>query len=133
MLYSHAGIVTEMYDHTNYDGSRYALTGFLNPGAANYSQEVRKEYVLRQLQELLGDEVLEAVAYYDKTWGDEYLVSGSPVIQRPHQYNGHPVFEQAYLNGRLYFCGTETSPVHGGYMEGAIVAAKRTANALLQE
>ncbi|SEW45193.1 flavin monoamine oxidase family protein [Chitinophaga arvensicola] len=130
MLYSHAGMVTEMYDHSSYDGDKYALTGFLNPGAAHYSQEVRQEFVLRQLQELFGDEIMQAVGYYDKVWNDEYLLSGTAFIQRPHQYNGHPVFHQPYMNNRLFFCGTETSAVCGGYMEGAVSAAKRTVEAL---
>jgi monoamine oxidase len=130
MLYSHAGMVTEMYDHTNCEGDKYGFTGFLNPGAAGYSPEVRKEYVLRQLQELFGSEVMSAVSYYDKVWDDEYLLSGSQDIRRPHQHNGHPVFEQPYMDGRLFFCGTETAPVCGGYMEGAVVAAKSTAAAL---
>jgi monoamine oxidase len=32
------------------------------------------------------------------------------------------------MNGRLYFSGTETAGEFAGYMEGALIAAKRTAN-----
>ena len=39
MLYSHAGIIVEMYDHTNFENDRYGFTGFLNSGTAGYLQE----------------------------------------------------------------------------------------------
>src|SRR5690606_38291600 len=55
MLYSHAGIIMEMYDHTNFEENKFGFTGFLNGGAATYSPEVRRELVLRQLGDLLGD------------------------------------------------------------------------------
>lgn len=37
MLYSHAGIIVEMYDPTNFEESKFGFTGFLNGGAAVYS------------------------------------------------------------------------------------------------
>lgn len=126
MLYSHAGIITEMYDHTNFEGDKYGFTGFLNGGAASYNQEVRKEFVLRQLGELLGIKALNPIAYFDKIWTDEFVLSGNQIIHRPHQNNGHPVLQRDYMNGKLSFCGTETADEFAGYMEGAIIAAKRT-------
>lgn len=123
MLYSHAGIVTEMYDHTNVEETTFGFTGFLNSGAASYSQEVRKELVLNQLASLLGNEILNFIAYDDKVWTDEYMSGGPQLIQRPHQHNGHPLLQESYMNGKLYFSGTETAPQFGGYMEGAIISA----------
>lgn len=124
MLYSHAGIVVEMYDHTNFEESRFGFTGFLNSGAAAYPQQVRKELVLRQLEELLGEEALQPLAYFDKIWTDEFIMVGNPVIQRPHQNNGHSLLQKSYMGGKLFFSGTETAPVCPGYMEGAVVAAR---------
>jgi monoamine oxidase len=53
------------------------------------------------------------------------------VIHQPHQNNGHPLLQQSYLNGKLYFGGTdggtETANESPGYMEGAVVAAKKLA------
>lgn len=126
MLYSHAGIITEMYDHTNYEETKFGFTGFLNPGAVSYSKEVRKELVLKQLIELLGEEAAHSTTYFDKVWKDEFILEGSPIIQRPHQNNGHPLLQHPYMNSKLFFCGTETSPMYGGYMEGAIISAKNT-------
>lgn len=125
MMYSHAGIISEMYDHTNFEGDKYGLTGFLNPGTAPLGEEERKKYVLRQLQALLGDEVLQLVAYYDKVWTGEYIQGEHSPYLRPHQNNGHEIFGNAYLNGRFYFCGTETAQSYPGYMEGAVIAAEQ--------
>lgn len=130
MLYSHAGIIMEMYDHTNFEENKFGFTGFLNGGALNYSQEVRKEFVLRQLTVLLGEEVLNPVSYFDKVWTDEYVLAGNQLIQRPHQNNGHLLLQQSYLNGKLYFSGTETATEFAGYMEGAVISAIKIINEL---
>src|SRR5699024_9176367 len=124
MLYSHAGIITEMYDHTNFEEDKFGFTGFLNAGAAAYASEVREEFVLRQLTDLLGAKALKHIAYFDKVWTDEYILDGNHVIQHPHQYNGHPLLQQSYMDGKLFFGGAETATEFSGYMEGAVIAAQ---------
>jgi len=133
MLYSHAGIVMEMYDHTNMEGSKFGFTGFLNGGTVQFKPEIRKEYVLRQLIGLFGPDAERPTTYFDKVWNDKYIISGNPVISQPHQNNGHSLLLESYMNSKLYFGATETSPVNGGYMEGAVRAAKRVANRLIRE
>ena len=127
MLYSHADIVVEMYDHTNFEEDKYGFTGFLNGGAARYSQDVRKENVLRHLSELLGEEARHPSVYFDKVWNDAFIIEGNQFIGRPHQNNGHPLLHKGYMNGKLFFCGTETASEFPGYMEGAVEAARRVA------
>ncbi|MBN8788593.1 MAG: FAD-dependent oxidoreductase [Terrimonas sp.] len=127
MLYSHAGIIMEMYDHTNFEEDKFGFTGFLNGGAAAYSPEVRKEFVLRQLGELIGEKALKPTAYFDKVWTDEFILDDKQVIQRPHQNNGHPLLQQSYMGGKLFFAATETATEFPGYMEGAVIAAQSIA------
>ncbi|WP_185218103.1 NAD(P)/FAD-dependent oxidoreductase [Sphingobacterium mizutaii] len=124
MLYSHAGIITEMYDHTNFEENKFGFTGFLNGGAAAYLQEVRKELVLRQLGDLIGEKALNPTAYFDKVWTNEFILAGNQIIKHPHQDNGHPLLQQSYMNGNLYFAATETATQYPGYMEGAVIAAR---------
>ncbi len=133
MLYSHSGIVMEMYDHTNAELDKFGFTGFLNGAAASYSPEIRKEFVLKQLQELLGEEALGPVVYEDKVWIDEFVSGGNQVIHRPHQNNGHPLLRESYFDERLYFSGTETSAEFPGYMEGAICSAQNTFQKVLND
>jgi monoamine oxidase len=130
MLYSHADIVTEMYDHTNFEENKFGFTGFLNGGCAGFSPEVRRSNVLRHLSGLLGNEALTPTTYFDKIWNDEYIVQGNQFIERPHQNNGHPFLQKGYLHNKIYFCGTETSTKFPGYMEGAIQAALRVSDAI---
>ena len=125
MLYSHADIVVEMYDHTNLEEDKYGFTGFLNGEAAGFSAEIRQANVVRQLSELFGDDAKQPTAYYDKVWNDEYISKGSTIIERPHLNNGHPLLQINYMNGKLFFCGTETAGEYPGYMEGAVDAAIR--------
>ncbi len=129
MLYSHAGIIMEMYDHTNFEENKFGFTGFLNGGAASYASMVRKEFVLRQLAELLGEQALTPTAYFDKVWTDEFILDDKQVIQRPHQNNGHPLLQQSYMGGKLLFAATETATEFPGYMEGAVIAAQSIAAA----
>ncbi|WP_114789683.1 FAD-dependent oxidoreductase [Niabella yanshanensis] len=124
MLYSHAGIIVEMYDHTNAEQNRFGFTGFLNASAAAYTYEVRREYTLRQLTELMGENASNPLTYHDKIWNEEYLIAGNPIIMRPHQNNGHPFLQESYMEDRLHFCNTETATEFAGYMEGAVVAAR---------
>ena len=132
MLYSHTGIVSEMYDHSNFEESKFGFTGFLNGAAASYTQEARKEYVLQQLHELFGDKILNPLSYFDKIWTDEFISGANQIIQRPHQNNGHKLLQESYLNGRLYFSGTETSSNYPGYMEGAIHSSMRVMKDMLE-
>jgi len=131
MLFSHSGIITEMYDHTNFEESKFGFTGFLNGSAASYLPYVRKENVVLQLTNLLGSQASNPVSYFDKIWTDEFILGGSQIIQRPHQFNGHPLLLENYLKGKLLFCATETATEFAGYMEGAVVAARRAAAQIL--
>lgn len=126
MLYSHVGIVTEMYDHTNFEGNKFGFTGFLNSGSSGYSKELRKELVLKQLAGLLGKDAAQPLTYNEKIWIDEFISNGNSRINRPHQNNGHPFFQESYMNGKLFFSGTESNTEFSGYMEGAVLSAKNT-------
>jgi monoamine oxidase len=128
MLYSHTDIVTEMYDHTNFEGNKFGFTGFLNGACARFSQEVRKSNVLRHLSELFGQEALQPTSYFDKVWNDEYIVQGNQIVEKPHQNNGHPYLQYSYVHDKIFFCGTETSSNFPGYMEGAVQSAIRVAD-----
>src|SRR6185437_3877669 len=96
-------------------------------GAAGYTREVRQELVLRQLTALLGEAAGRPAAYFDKVWNDDIVVSGEPMILRPHQNQGHPALQMPYMEGKLFLCSTEVSTEHPGYLEGAASAAKLVA------
>ena len=126
MLFSRVGIVNEMYDHVNYEEDRFGFTGFLNGGAASYTQEERKQYVFLLLEKLLGKEANDFLVYSDKVWTDEFILGENPIIYQGHQNNGDPLLWKSYMQDKLFYCGTECSHAFPGYMEGAIISAKKT-------
>lgn len=121
--YSQAGPATEIYDHTNFEETAFALKGFLSAGAAQLSEDGRREMVLRQLVKLFGLEAANYLSYIDWPWAHEpfthHKYNGYIL---PHQNSGHPAFARPLMNGRLFLSGTETSPEFGGYMDGAVLS-----------
>ena len=126
-VYSQSGLATEIYDHTNFEKTKFALKGFLNGSASHYSFEERREKVLSKLTDYFGKDAQDYVSYNDKIWNDRYIQSSTESFLAPHVNNGHPVFAKGYMNNKLFFTGTETSKQFGGYMEGAIIAANEMA------
>jgi monoamine oxidase len=128
-LFSQASIITEMYDHSTFDNTGYALKGFLNGATSQLSVEERKTKVIAQLKKLFGSDAENFVAYYEKVWRDEPLTfCYYDHLVMAHQNNGHQLYQNSFLNNKLYISGSETATQHPGYMEGAIVAAKNIAS-----
>lgn len=122
-VYSQSGLATEMYDHTDFEESKFALKGFLNGSASHFSLEERKARVIQQLVHYYGSEASEFLSYTDKIWDDKYITSPQDGFLLPHQNNGHPIFNGSFMEGKFFFCGAETAKNYGGYMDGAVRAA----------
>lgn len=115
------GAVTELYDHGNAEESTYALMGFLNEGLRDLSAEERKKRILEYLTKYLGVEIGDYLTYEEKDWSQDWNTSCEAlksVYMSPSYDN--PVFAETYMKNRLVFSGAETSPLYGGYMDGAI-------------
>ena len=121
-LFSNSGPFTELYDQSS--GAYRALVGFLHPKLSVHSPEERRSAAHIQLSRLLGTTPDSLVTYYECNWKQE-VFTHSPYsgFIPPHQHNGHPVFRQPLLQGRLILSGTETASIHPGYMEGAVESA----------
>jgi monoamine oxidase len=125
-IYSQVGLITEMYDHSNAAENGFSLMGFIEGSALPYSKEEREKMVINQLTKLLGTAASDYRYYEDSCWANEPMTHvASADFIRPHQNNGHPLFAKSHWGNKLFFAGTETSNVCGGYMDGAICAAKR--------
>ncbi|MBP2283905.1 monoamine oxidase [Flavobacterium sp. CG_23.5] len=124
-LFSQVGIINEMYDHSTYDTTGFALKGFLNGGTNILSKEDRKAKVIAQLIKGFGPAAADYVGYHEKVWRDDPLVFYPyETLVMGHQNNGHALYKNALLNEKLYISGSETASENPGYMDGAIVAAK---------
>ena len=122
-IFSQSGLATEIYDHSNYENTKFSLKGFLNGSAYHYTHAEREEKVIAQLKHYFGAEVEKFESYNDKIWDNKYIRPKEDIFLPPHFNNGHAVYEDSYMNGNLFFTGTETSNTFSGYMEGAIISS----------
>ncbi|MCW2119150.1 flavin monoamine oxidase family protein [Flavobacterium sp. 7A] len=130
-LFSHVGIITEMYDHCTFDTKGFALKGFLNGGTNVLSKEERQSKVIQQLVQCFGKEAENYTAYHEKVWRDEALTFFPyEDLVMAHQNNGHDLYQKSFLNDKLHFAGSETATQNPGYMDGAIVAAQTISSKL---
>ena len=132
MVIGQVGAVTELYDHSDVKDEYYALMGFINEGLRDVSVEARKRRILDYLSKYLGREVLDYLTYSEKDWSQDRNTSCETIksIYMSPTY-GNPVFGEAYMEGRLLFSGAETSPIFGGYMDGAIYSGIKAAKKVL--
>lgn len=125
------GPVVELYDHTNADETAFSLMGFVNEGLRDVSTADRRERILKYLETYLGDAVRNYITYEEKDWSKDSFTSCSSLksVYMSPKY-GNEVFSSFYMNDKLLFSGTETSPYFGGYLEGAIISGILSANKL---
>lgn len=126
------GPVIELYDHSSHDEQTHALMGFVNEGLRDTSPEDRKSRILGYLEKYLGPEVRNPIDYFEKDWSEDAFTSSQQLksVYMSPEY-GNMAFDRAYMDGKLLFSGTETSPVYGGYLEGAVYSGLKTAQVLL--
>jgi monoamine oxidase len=130
-VFSQSGIIVEMYDHCNFEQSKFALMGFLNGSAVNYIFEQREQFVLEQIAILFGSIATKNISYHDKIWDHKFILTTNPKLLLAHQNNGHPILQKPLFNGKLFLSGTETAIKHPGYLEGAVASAIRTATQIV--
>lgn len=126
--------VVEIYDHSNYNNSVFALMGFVNENLRAISTNDRKAKIIKYLTKHLGSEAQNYSNYLEKDWSKDGFTS----IKTLNSYHltpkyGDPVFDSFYLMKNLLFSGTETAPQYGGYMEGAVISGLITAEKLLHK
>ncbi|HAO15588.1 MAG TPA: hypothetical protein DDE71_08530 [Tenacibaculum sp.] len=135
---SNIGIVREFQDHVNKKGNLYGLVGFLNlsPSQLNWSEEERKNQVIKDLSRLLGNEAENYASYKDTIWAIENMNQELTNINEglyAHQNNGDREITSPEMGQKLFFAGAETSTVNPGYMEGAVKSAYRVTKEIISK
>ena len=124
-IFSNVGPIPEMYDHSNFVDTSYALKGFLNGSYYPLSKDERLALVLKQLRKYFGDAVDDYLSYEETVWcNEEHTFVDYKKHVLPHQNNGNVLYQESYLNDKLIIGGAETSSEFPGYMEGAVQSAK---------
>jgi monoamine oxidase len=108
--------------------------GFVNEGLRDVSPENRKERILVYLEKYLGSQVRDYLNYSEKDWSQDEFTSCEDLKSTylaPHY--GNPLFARLYMHDKVIFSGTETSPVYGGYLEGAVYSGLRAVDYLTKK
>jgi len=132
-IMSNVGPITEMYDHSDQEASRYALKGFMQEVYHSLSRQERQELVLNQLQKFYGDRATNFNTYQEVVWKDEpYTFAEYDEHILPHQHNGDALFRESYWDDSLLLAGSETASAFPGYMDGAVESAKNVVSRMLK-
>jgi len=126
-IYSNAGPIQEMCEHNDADNKTFILKGFFNNSYSKATSEQRELLVMNQLLKYYGDYKKSMIKFYDKVWSkDELTFCPYESVVIPHQNNGHIIFNESFLEGKLHVSGAETAEYMPGYMEGAIRSTYET-------
>ncbi len=131
-IISQVSPITELYDHCDYQQTTFSLMGFANEALRDETMANRKEAILSYLEKYLGSEIRNYINYVEKDWSTDSYTSNEQlksIYMSPHY--GNPLFQRFYLGDKVLFSGTETSQIHGGYMEGAVYSGINAVNKLL--
>ena len=128
------GPVIELYDHCSADNKTFTLMGFINEGLRDVTAAQRKERILSYLEKYLGKEIRDYQSYFEKDWSKDKFTSCENLksVYMSPQY-GNECFKEFYLGNKLLFSGTETSPIYGGYLDGAVYSGIHAAQKLLKK
>ncbi len=126
--FSQYGPIGEIHDGSNNESAPYGLMGFLGfPAVRRNNEEELKTAMLEQLKLLYGEPAANPSVLYYKDWAKEKYTATQydqpPMLEHPVYYP--PAGKISIWDDSVLFAGTETAEEHGGYMEGAIIAAER--------
>ena len=105
----------------------------MNSSLKYLDKEVRKQEVMKQLEEVFGEQASNYLEYTECIWSNEKNIfedTGTPIY--PHQNNGNPLFRRSFYDGKLLISSSESSPEFPGYMDGAILAGNLTASKIIE-
>lgn len=123
-------VLGEIFDACDATGTRAALGGFLAlaPGLRDSFKNGLPMLMGNQMGQVFGPALEHGEQHY-KDWATEDFTCSRRDLIPPdeHPHYGNPFLRQPLWEGRLFLGGSETASYAGGYMEGALDAARRLA------
>jgi monoamine oxidase len=116
---SHRGPLAEIHDASPAEARTGALFGFAHPGATRNPDF--RDTAVAQLARLFGPMAATPREVFVKDWSNDVATATQADRMPPA---GHPTYSAIPSTARLIFAGSETSPVDGGFLEGALAAAE---------
>lgn len=109
-----------------------ALFGFFGVNAAGRhtaGEATLKAMVIRQLTRLFGPQASEPLALELQDWSrEEFIATRDDQANITHPAYGLHTANDGWEHPYLFFAGTEASTRNGGYLEGALEAARTAVN-----
>ncbi|MFS4493494.1 flavin monoamine oxidase family protein [Maribacter sp. 2308TA10-17] len=134
IVFGQSSPITEMYDHSSFDGNVFGLMGFVKDELRFLPEEERKRIILNFLENVFGKEINKYIDYSEKDWSKDDFTSIKDGETLPYKlFYGNALFNRPYHNGKLFFAAAETSYSNGGYMDGAIASGFETADKMVQD
>ncbi|MEM7319358.1 MAG: FAD-dependent oxidoreductase [Pseudomonadota bacterium] len=131
---SQRGPMVEIHDASPKQGGPYALFGFVGvPADARAGQGATLLGLAKtQLAAMFGKEMAKPIDLVIKDWAS---VPGIATTEDRAPVRNHPIYGlpsqlRAIWDGKLHLASTETAQGFGGFLEGALEAAERTAHDL---
>ena len=127
---SHVGPLRELHDASPQDASRGVIMGFF-AGVEHFDESpaLRRERVVAQIQRVYDGATEPVRGYQDFAWWLDDLSAApddlTPLTEHPHYGGGE--LAKGHWDDRLFFAAAETASEHGGYLDGAVEAAMRSA------
>ena len=122
-VYSQKGPLVEIHDAS--DSTTHALFGFVGFDANQRSamgKHLLEDAIKRQIQGLF-DVVIKGVVIQD--WACESATATNLDRVAPSHHPRYGLHPMSLWNDRILLASTESARQHGGYIEGALVAAKQ--------
>lgn len=130
-------VLGEIFDACDSSANVHALGGFfaLPPDRRSTYRKGLPMLLSSQISQLYGPAEPETQPQL-RDWADEPFTCSARDLHEHTPTPNHPrpapsPLQDAYWEGRLRFAGSETALYETGYMEGALAAAERVAEALL--
>lgn len=131
--FSQRGPLGEIHDGAGVGDNPYGFTGFMGvPALRRKDEKTMSRAILAQLVQLFGPGAATPLALYYQDWATKTFTATEYDKKSCHN---HPEFyppggRSSIWNNTLHFAGTETAGQFGGYLEGALVSARRAAAAV---
>jgi len=126
---SRRGPLAEIHDMSGPDGEPAALFGFAR--AASMHPEIESD-IREQFIRMFGPQAATSVELLIQDWSREQWTTPPSTGGSP-EYGlfGHPIYRRGAPGGKLHWTSTETAENFAGHIEGALMAAERTAAAVI--
>ena len=133
--FSLGGPLGEIHDGSVAAGAPHGLTGFVSiPALRRRDEKTMVQAILSQLSQIHGPAAGQPLCVQYRDWAREEFTATDYDKRSAHNHPEYqpPSGKTSVWDNRFHFAGTETAGHLGGYLEGALISARRAVEAVFQ-